>query len=346
MDFNSPNSPNFGQKFRIEKMQNQIKKFQDDLQGAQEEFKEKIKSLDSIHLIQSDFNVQVRQLSDQLASERSTNMKLNADLSKSLELNLQLQLEVQAFKARTLQSQAEEKRYHQSLIEKQRALQKEIDGLYEAKSDLEKTLAVLKSSSARDQQDWLELRKGFEMKLKDLERDYTEAFQEKERLTRELNQTSEKCQDQEMRIEQQDKHIDELSLKLEDISVSFNQVENSALQQNDVLKNLMSVAENKIVEMKLALDKKSAESQEYYAHLQQVMTQVALLKQENTNFKDYIARLTYYIQNQGLNPGQGQQSHQAQNAGQPQNANQSQNSNQNQLPFQAQAHEKTEKSFS
>ncbi len=290
------NAQVLGQKYKLERMHTQMKKFQDDMYGAQAELKEKIRSLDSIHHLQSDFNLQVKQVTEQLAAERNSNLKLNADLSKSLELNLQLQLEFQAFKARTMQTQAEDKRYQQSLVEKQRQLQKEVDGLYEAKSELEKTVAVQKASMVRDQQDWQELRRGFELKIKDLEVELDHTIDERDQTVRELLTLREKSREQDLRCDQQDQHIEELNMKLEDISHSFTQVESSALQQNDVLKNLMTVAENKIVEMKLGLDKKVAESQDYYSHLQQALNQMALIRQENTNLKEYIGRLTYFIQ--------------------------------------------------
>jgi hypothetical protein len=70
----------------------------------------------------------------------------------------------------------------------------------------------------------------------------------------------------------------------------------SALQQNEALKNLTQIAETKIVEMKMALDKKSLEAQDYFSHLQQTLSQSVILKQENTALKEYVAKLNYYHQ--------------------------------------------------
>jgi chromosome segregation ATPase len=97
-------------------------------------------------------------------------------------------------------------------------------------------------------------------------------------------------------VDAKNQEIHGLNQEIEKISTSFSEVESSAEKQNDVLKNLMEVAEGKIVEMKLALDKKSLEAQDYYSHLQQALTQLGVLKQENAALKDYIAKLNHYHQ--------------------------------------------------
>ena len=107
-------------------------------------------------------------------------------------------------------------------------------------------------------------------------------------------------------IQQKDKTIESLHQDIEKISTSFNEVEHSAIQQNDVLTNLMDVAESKIVEMKLALDKKSLEAQDYYSHLQQALTQLSLHKQENAAMKDYVTKLNHYHQQVQLQQQQNQ----------------------------------------
>lgn len=52
--------------------------------------------------------------------------------------------------------------------------------------------------------------------------------------------------------------IEKLNCEIESLSQSLNEIEQGAIQQNEAMKNLMTVAENKIVEMKLALDKKTS----------------------------------------------------------------------------------------
>lgn len=112
----------------------------------------------------------------------------------------------------------------------------------------------------------------------------------------------------EKQIDQKDEEIKTLSTKIEEIQASFSEVETSAHQQQEVLNNLMSVAESKIVEMKLALDKKSIEAQDYYSHLQQALSQLAVTKQENLSLRDYAQKLNYYhqqtLQQAGIQPGQ------------------------------------------
>jgi hypothetical protein len=82
------------------------------------------------------------------------------------------------------------------------------------------------------------------------------------------------------------------------MSQSLNDIELASNNQGEAMKNLMTVAENKIVELKLAFDKKAIESQDYYQHLQQAMTQQNILKQENQNLKEYINKMNLYIQQQ------------------------------------------------
>ena len=80
--------------------------------------------------------------------------------------------------------------------------------------------------------------------------------------------------------------------ELKTISDSLLEFENHSQQQNQIMKDLSSVAEKKIVELKIALDKKSLEAKDYYSHLQQSLSQVAILKKENSALKDYITKIT------------------------------------------------------
>jgi hypothetical protein len=73
-------------------------------------------------------------------------------------------------------------------------------------------------------------------------------------------------------------------------------LEDHAQKQSDVLKNLSEVAENKLVELKMALDKKTAESQDAFSQLQQVMSQIQVLRQENSALKEYINKMSALYQ--------------------------------------------------
>jgi len=77
--------------------------------------------------------------------------------------------------------------------------------------------------------------------------------------------------------------------------------EEHANMQSESMRQLTSTAERKLVELKLALDKKIIESNDYYSHLQQALTQIQILRQENTALKDYIQKLTQLHQGQNAN---------------------------------------------
>lgn len=267
---------------RYEQMQVQMKKFHSELQGSQEVLLEKIKTLENVSYGPETLDAQLKQLADQLSMERSNNTKLSTDLAKSLELSLQLQLEIQGLKARALQMQSEEKKYSQALFEKNRILQRDIDLNTALKEETAMELAKAKHAFAKEQELWEEQRENFETEIQTLK---TQKF--------ELEQTLDETRGT---LEERNVTISSLNEEIEKISTSFNEVESSAAKQNEVLKNLMSVAESKIIEMKLALDKKALEAQDYYSHLQQALTHLGVLKQENAALKEYVAKLNYYHQ--------------------------------------------------
>lgn len=248
---------------KLEKMQTQIRKFHSELQETQDEFRNKIRSLENVSISQNEVNQKLKAMTDQLNSERNLNTKLNTDLAKALEISLQLQLEVQGLKARAQQTHNEEKKYSQSLSEKLRTTQKDLELAIVVKDEL-----AIEFEKAKN---------NFSLELQ-------ESMQRQEILENEISEKN--------------KLIQNLNVEIESLSVSLNEIEQSAIQQNEAMKNLMSVAENKIVEMKLALDKKNIETQDYYNHLQQALTQVGLLKQENSSLKDYIVKVNAYLQQQ------------------------------------------------
>jgi len=267
---------------KYEQMQVQMKKFHSELKGSQEELREKIKSLENVSYGPETLDAQLKQLVDQLSTERSNNTKLSADLAKSLELSLQLQLEIQGLKARALQMQSEEKKYSQALFEKNKILQRDLELNQALKDETAMELAKAKNAFAKEQELWEEQREQFESQIQTLKTEKHEC----EQTIAELQAT----------VAERDETISSLNGEIEKISASFSEVESSAQQQNEVLKNLMAVAETKIIEMKLALDKKALEAQDYYSHLQQALTQLGVLKQENAALKEYVAKLNYYHQ--------------------------------------------------
>ena len=267
---------------KYEQMQEQMKKFHSELKGTQDELREKIKTLGNVSFGPETLDAQSKQLADHLAAERSNNARLSSDLAKSLELSLQLQLEIQGLKARALQMQGEEKKYSQALFEKNKMLQRDLELNQALKDELAMELAKAKSAFAREQNLAEQKHEQLEAEVQSLKNDKYE-----------LQKYSD---EQQATLQQRDEQIQSLNNEIEKISASFNEVESSAQQQNEVLKNLMDVAEGKIIEMKLALDKKSLEAQDYYSHLQQALTQSGILKQENAALKEYVAKLNYYHQ--------------------------------------------------
>lgn len=267
---------------KYEQMQVQMKKFHSELKGTQEELREKIKSLENVSYGPETLDAQLQQLANQLVAERTNNAKLSGDLAKSLELSLQLQLEIQGLKARALQMQSEEKKYSQALFEKNKILQRDLELNQALKDETAMELMKAKNAFAKEQELWEQQREQFETEIQSLKT---------ERLS-----LQDRVEELEGVVAERDNTIQSLNEEIEKISTSFNEVEASAQQQNDVLKNLMTVAETKIVEMKLAMDKKALEAQDYYSHLQQALTQLGILRQENGALKEYVAKLNYYHQ--------------------------------------------------
>lgn len=261
----------FQQEHKFEKIQTQIKKFQSDLSDTSTELNEKIKSLEQVSYVQTDFSTQLKQINDQLTFERSVNTKLSTDLAKSLELCLQLQLEIQNIKTKAVAIQNEERKYSQGLLEKSKNLLNDLELSRALNEDLKQELEKHKEMMKRNQED------------------ITRLNDEKAEI---LNANSELLAN----VNSKEQQIEGLNRDLEELSTSVNSMEVSSRKQSEALKNLMSVAESKMIELKLALDKKTLESQDLQSQLQQAHSQVTLFKQENIALKDYINKLTVYQQ--------------------------------------------------
>jgi chromosome segregation ATPase len=257
---------------KIEKMQTQIKKFHSDLLDTQDEFRNKIKSLENLQVSKSEHNGQLRVLTEQLQAERNINTKLNADLVKSNEIALHLQLEMQGLKSRAQQIQNEERKYNIQLQEKIKNSQKDLELNEALKEELTLELAKTKNQYQIDRDEWQN---------------------EKERISANVEELNQRMIDK-------DTQIMALNNQIEDLQSALNEIEEASHKQNENMKNLMTVAENKIVELKMGYDKKHIESQDYYNHLQQGLTQINLLKQENASLKEYVSKVNQYLQQQQL----------------------------------------------
>lgn len=97
-------------------------------------------------------------------------------------------------------------------------------------------------------------------------------------------------------LEKKEAQVTELNQKINEIETNMNTIEETSLEQKETIQHLMTVAENKIVELKLSLDRAAAERDNFSGQLKQTMTQTEILKQENFALKDYINKMAAYQQ--------------------------------------------------
>lgn len=90
--------------------------------------------------------------------------------------------------------------------------------------------------------------------------------------------------------------VEEMTQKIDELEKSMSAIEKTSEEQSDALQHLMTVAENKIVEMKLSLDRVTSDKINLEGQHKQWSEQVNILKQENYNLKDYINKMTAYQQ--------------------------------------------------
>ncbi len=244
---------------KMDRLQNQILSFQTEIHSSHSELREKIKSIENVQVNQnSDMSHQLRDITEQLNNERGANSKLNADLAKSLELGLQLQLEIQGLKTKAQQIQNDERKYSNGLHEKMRTITNDLELCRALKEETETELHKAKTKFMSEQDEWVKERKNL--------------------------------------LSSKDDDIAKLNIELEKAMGAFEGMENSAKQQGEILKSLSHAAESKIVELKMALDRKTAECSDYEGHLAQALTQAQLLKQENAGLKDYVAKMNQFLQ--------------------------------------------------
>lgn len=256
---------------KFDRIQTQIKKFQDSLSDTNSRLTEKIKSLENVTYAHSDLTDQLKQLTEQLNYERTVNTKLSADLAKSLELCLQLQLEIQSIKNKAITVQNEERKYSQSLLEKIKSLMFELEGSKNETTQLRLEIEKLQKTRAQ-----------LEDQNKKIEADRQELLVANESLIE--------------NIKEKDQQIEKLNADLETLSQSLNEVENVTLKQTESFKNLTVVAEAKIIELKMALDKKITEQADFTSRNENLTNQIQLVRQENNSLRDYINKLTAYQQ--------------------------------------------------
>lgn len=255
---------------KAEPMESRFEKMQHDLLAAQQEIQDKIKNLDSLSFNNHDLSREVKRLTDQIDQERINSSKLSTDLAKSLELNLKLQFEIEEVRSKAANLLGEEKKHNQYLNEKIKSLNHELDLTQALCNETRLELAKAKEKYQLDQQNWSHERK----QQSDLIADLNLSIDEKKQI-----------------IENLQSDIAKKNSELQTITQGSQELEEYVVKQNQMLKSLSEVAERKMIELKMTLDKKTIECQDYYSHLQQALTQINVLRQENTALKDYIAKL-------------------------------------------------------
>lgn len=274
---------------KMDRLQTQLRRFQSDLQDTQVELREKIKSLENVQVVQSsDMHQQLKQVTEQLNNERAVNTKLNQDLARSLELGLQLQLEIQNLKTRAQQSQNEERKFNQTLQEKIRQLGHDLELSRALREETETEFGKARGRYANDQDGWNKERADWQAKLDQALGERKEADRQRELLQATLSTKEEE--------------IRSLHQEIENMEGTFKELEEGSVRQHDALRQLSEVAENKIVELKVALDRKAAECRDYEGHLQQALTQNQLIRQENNNLKEHITKMNAYLQSPASAP--------------------------------------------
>lgn len=195
-----------------------------------------------------------------LSEQLNQERAINTKLNTDLAKSLELSLQLQ------LEIQALKARNHQIQLEEKRYSQSLTDSV----KGLQKEIELIKALKEEVESELQKAMMTFQEQNENWKREKERLSEENKFLTDEIGK----------------------------LSNAFEELEDSAQKQNDVLKNIMETAESKIVEMKLALDRKAMECQDYYTHLQQSLTQASLLKQENANLKEHIEKMNQFIHSQ------------------------------------------------
>ncbi len=95
-------------------------------------------------------------------------------------------------------------------------------------------------------------------------------------------------------LKAKEEQIDILNQKANDLEAGMGELEKTTAEQGETIKHLMAVAENKIVELKLSVDRAQNDLLNVNGELTQAKTQVDLYKQENYSLKDYINKMAVY----------------------------------------------------
>ena len=102
--------------------------------------------------------------------------------------------------------------------------------------------------------------------------------------------------------------LDGKTAEIKTLNETLEQYDAHSVKQEEMIIGLSNVAEKKLIELKLALDKKTSETVNYHSQLQQTMTQVHVFRQENAALKEYISKIAglqqQQLSNQAAAPAQ------------------------------------------
>lgn len=97
-------------------------------------------------------------------------------------------------------------------------------------------------------------------------------------------------------LKSKQEQIEMLTGKINELEAGMTQIETTSQEQAETIRHLMTVAENKIVELKLESDRVKADLDNVRGQFEQATTQVEILKKENFALKDYINKMTQFQQ--------------------------------------------------
>lgn len=287
----SGNKPSETPSERFEKLQSQLKKSQEDWKQAQNQMQERMQNFEQFSNSQNELSQEMRRSASLLEQERQNNSKTSGDLAKALELNLKLQFDIEEVRTKASQLVAEERKHNQFLVEKNRNLSTELELSQAMNQEVRLELGKAREKFLQDQNHWTEEKNGYQTQMK--------------HQAEEIELAAVKADEQDQILHHRDIEIaakaEELNRQSEEIRALMDTLkgfEEHANMQSESMRQLTSTAERKLVELKLALDKKIIESNDYYSHLQQALAQIQILRQENGALKEYINKLAALHQSQ------------------------------------------------
>lgn len=246
-----------------------LQKYQDQLTLAKNIMMETFQTPTALSSNANPIHLELDKMSEYLANERAHNSKLSAELSKSMELNLKLQFEIEDLRSKTNQLLREEKTYSESIKDKQKKTEQDLELLQALNADLKSELYRTKQAFQGESED-------FKKTIDDLQMQVTQHQKTNEFL---------------------ESAIAELESEKDQLNQSLTELKKHTDEQSQVLGTMSEMAQEKVKEIQLALHQKSAEARDYQSHLQQALTQLEIFKQENKTLRDYFTKLSTVTQN-------------------------------------------------